>query len=314
MVKIGISGMPAPSFIDYLDLASKLGFKWIELPSTTGLFSAPGGDFWHVKGYQEFKGPDFEPEWITGGYHFSPEFADPSGKPGKKLKELLNSYDIKVDAIYVPNEFVKEDRSLFDKEVQRVKDMCDVALFFDCNVVRVHGGAVAKSTVDRIGREKCLKMIIEGFKSCIKYAEDRNVSLAMENHLTLVNDAETEIEIVKEVNSDNFGVNIDTGNFLWYGHTPDRIKQYFEALAPYAKHTHLKDAVRKKDKTGIGEVYFTPLGEGEVPIKFLVDLLRKRGYKGAYNLQCETLRIGPCWNIGAYEGVRRSYNYLLSIL
>ncbi len=314
MVKIGTSGIPAPSFLDYLELASKLGFRWVELPSTPGLYHTPGGDFFIVKGYQDFKGPGYEPEWVEGGYHFPKEYADPSGKPGRKLLELLNSYNMKVDAIYVPNEFVTEEESKFRKEVQRVKDMCDVALLFDCDVVRVHGGAASKSLIDMIGREKCIKRVIEGFKECIKYAEDRNVSLAMENHLTLVNDAETELRIIEEVNSENFGVNVDTGNFLWYGHSPEKIKRMFELLAPYTKHTHLKDAVRKKGRRGIGEVYFAPLGEGEVPIKFFVELLKKNGYKGAYNIQYEALRVGPYWNIGAYEGVRRSYNYLISIL
>ena len=315
-MKIGTSGIPTPTFWDWLEIAHDIGFRWFELPADAGYFHCPGGEFFLVNGSRSI----FEPRTLVGSFYFPREYADEKGHPTKELLEVCETYGMKPNAIYGRNDFVRTERSELKNEYAKIRELCDLTVDMNCDVLRLHGGTATKEVIEAIGKKTCEEMIIEGFKNVIQFAEDTGVSLAIENHLFLTNDGDLLLRVLEAVDSDNLGVNIDTGNFLWYGWSPETIKRFFKQLAPYAKHTHLKDGFRRKgcypghiEETGQELIDFAPLGEGEVPIKFLLDLLRNSGYKGSYNIQYETVRWEKHLH-GAYEGVRRSYNYLISSL
>ena len=313
-MRIGTSGIPAPTFWDWLEIAHDIGFRWFELPANTGYWWGPGGDVFWIKGAMSIYGPFT----LDTGFFAPREFADNKGYPSKDLLEKCETYDMKPCAIYAKNDFVRLDAKELEKEYETMKDLCDLTVRMNCNVLRIHGGTATKAIIDSIGKKRCEELIIQGCKQVIKYAEDRGVSLAIENHLELTNDGDLLLRVMQAVNSEFMGVNIDTGNFSGYGWPPETVKRFFKQLAPYAKHTHIKDGVRT-EKGGIHKTHFgggyyqTPLGDGEVPLKYLMDQLRKTGYKGSYNIQYEVVRWEKHLH-GAYEGVRRSYDYLISSL
>ena len=315
-MRIGTSGIPAPSFWDWLEISHSLGFRWFELPADSGYFHCPGGDFFLVNGGRSV----YEPRTLEGGYYFPKEYSDEKGHPRKQLLEKCETYGMKPNAIYGRNDFIRLDKSQIMNEIEKVKELCDVTVRMNCNVLRLHGGTATADIINKVGKKKCEEMIIDGFKKCIKYAEDSGVNLAIENHLVLTNDGDLLLRIFEAVGSDYLGVNLDTANFLWYGWPPETIERFFNQLAPYCKHTHLKDGIRRSgsypgqiEAAGQELVDFTPLGDGEVPLKFLIDKLKKNGYKGSYNIQYECVRWEKHLH-GAYDGVRKSYDYLISIL
>ena len=53
-MKIGVAGFPAPTFWDYLEIASEIGFRYIELSADAGPFAFPGGEFVHIKGKRNY--------------------------------------------------------------------------------------------------------------------------------------------------------------------------------------------------------------------------------------------------------------------
>jgi sugar phosphate isomerase/epimerase len=113
--------------------------------------------------------------------------------------------------------------------------------------------------------------IVECIQECLPLAEQHGVVLALENHGGVTTVAKDLIAIVKAVNSDWLGVNLDTGNFT----TADPYADIAEA-APYAVTTHFKTQIH-------------PSGKDKQPLdlKKTVDILRSAGYRGYVTLEYE---------------------------
>ncbi len=80
------------------------------------------------------------------------------------------------------------------------------------------------------------------FKKAVKVAKDYGVKLAVENHIDFTSDEI--LQLLEMVDSEYFGLNFDTGNFLRL--LDDPIKG-MEKLAPYVLATHVKDLMPDKN-------------------------------------------------------------------
>lgn len=297
-MKIGVSGFRAPSFWDYLDVASKTGIRYLECPGEAGNWG------W---------GRDRKP---GTGYYFPKEYADSSGMPTVKLRERIESYNLRVNAIRGEFDLVTTKKIQRQREIKRIIKACDVANYFECDIIRLGFYSevlgLMKSHLDLLlgtnFLDKCVELTIVGLKEAVKYAEDRGVYLALENHGILVPGAKEMLRIFEDVGSECLKALVDTGNFLSYGlYDIETLNHFFEMLAPHTIHTHLKDGFRGPKSGEWDERY---LGEGEVNFKLLINLLKRRKYKRGLNIQYESLNP----HIGQYEGLKRSLEYLKSIL
>jgi len=57
----------------------------------------------------------------------------------------------------------------------------------------------------------------------------------------------------------------------------------YTSLAPYVVGIHVKDSIINENK----EIRYVPLGEGVIPIKRMLELLVRGGYKGDATLEWE---------------------------
>lgn len=115
-------------------------------------------------------------------------------------------------------------------------------------------------------------------REAVKIAEDNDVKLAIENHIDYT--ADEIMQLIENVDSPNFGVNFDTGNFLRLLDDPIR---GMEILAPYVLAVHLKDLqVNPTMAKPTDWFYFSgvPVGEGLVDNQKLADILNKHDFKG----------------------------------
>ena len=69
------------------------------------------------------------------------------------------------------------------------------------------------------------------------------------------------------------------------GETPEQTVNY---LGGKIAHVHIKDGKRRDDPAW-HDFEYTPLGEGELPIKKIVKLLKDIGYDGFFSLEWESL-------------------------
>jgi sugar phosphate isomerase/epimerase len=122
-----------------------------------------------------------------------------------------------------------------------------------------------------------IKALTEMFKKAVKIAEDAGVKMAVENHIDFTGDEI--LELLTEVNSPNFGLNFDTGNFLRL--LDDPIKA-MEKLAPHVMATHVKDLMPDKNARPTDWHFFAgvPVGDGLIDNQALARLLHKANFKG----------------------------------
>lgn len=115
---------------------------------------------------------------------------------------------------------------------------------------------------------------VAGSKAALKRAiplfEKHKVTLALENHKDWT--LEEHLRLLKEYESEYFGVNLDTGNNVALLDDPMGV---VEALAPYAAATHLKDmgVLEYEDGFLLAEV---PFGEGVLDMKRVIETVRRR--------------------------------------
>jgi sugar phosphate isomerase/epimerase len=115
------------------------------------------------------------------------------------------------------------------------------------------------------------------FKKAVKVAKDAGVRLAVENHIDFTSDEI--LELLTEVDSEYFGLNFDTGNFLRL--LDDPIKG-MQKLAPHVLATHVKDLMPDKAARPTDWHFFAgvPVGQGLIDNQTLAQLLHKADFKG----------------------------------
>ncbi|KYH40872.1 MAG: hypothetical protein AYL31_005670 [Candidatus Bathyarchaeota archaeon B26-1] len=203
----------------------------------------------------------------------------------RRVEELADSYGFKVTSVNAGNNFVQVSRDLFEGQVKGVKMCIDAAFNLGTPVVRVFGGEPMEGKTE----EECVRAIVEGLRMVASYAEERGVTLALENHGRITNNVDILLRILDEVDSEALKVNMDTGNFYWYGYSLSEVEEIFERLAPVTAHTHMKNgtAERKYERRKIGEVKLTPLPEGDINLLKVVRMLKEKGYKGVISIEDE---------------------------
>jgi len=115
------------------------------------------------------------------------------------------------------------------------------------------------------------------FKQAVKVAKDHGVKLAVENHIDFTS-AEI-LQMLEMVDSEYFGLNFDTGNFLRL--LDDPVKG-MEKLAPYVLATHVKDLMPDKNARPTDWHFFAgvPVGMGLINNQALAEMLHKANFKG----------------------------------
>lgn len=126
--------------------------------------------------------------------------------------------------------------------------------------------------------QESLACIIRGLRAlCEKAAPD--VGILLEIHGTF-NTPEVLLATMEQVPFANLG-------FIWDIQHSDRVHKddflpYYRAIAPYIKHVHIKDGLRDGNSLA-----HTPVGEGELPVRAIVETLLADGYGGFFSLEWE---------------------------
>lgn len=174
------------------------------------------------------------------------------------------------------------ERGLNPEAFEEMKRLIPKARLMGTDVMRITGSAFDwrhENHRDHIAR------LVPMYKEATKIAEDNGVKLAAENHIDYTSDEM--LEMVEAVNSPNFGINFDTGNFLRL--LDDPIKG-MEKLAPYVFSVHLKD-LKMHPTARPDDWYFfcgVPVGMGIVDNDKLAAILSKAGFDGflAVEIDC----------------------------
>ena len=197
-------------------------------------------------------------------YYF-PEPATPEYCRSLRRHAFLKGLSISGTAIR--NTFTYSPGPQLEKEIDHVKRWIDLAAELHAPTIRIFAGDLPKGTPEADARRWC----IDAISRCCEYAATRGIFLALENHGGIVGTVDQILAIVREVKSDWFGVNLDTGNF----HTADPYAD-LARLAPYAV------VVQIKTEMSVGK---GPNQPADLPR--LIKMLRDVNYQGFVALEYE---------------------------
>lgn len=203
-----------------------------------------------------------------------------------EVRAKIKALGLEVASFSVANGFFCPPEEL-EKEIALVKFGVDAAVYFDAKAVRVFIGWDSPD----YDMDAMMKQAIEAFKECAAYAESRGVVLCLENHGKTAGKSEQVKTILDAVNSPSMKANTDTGNFLLVDEEPT---EAISNLAGNIGLVHFKDLVEVPEKMQYdaisGRHYKgTIIGEGEVDLKSIVQILKDSNYQGYLSIEYEGL-------------------------
>ncbi len=191
-------------------------------------------------------------------------------------KRLFADHAIAVSGIATSARFAVTDEDDLQQNFDEARRNMALAAELGAPVIRVYGGRVpAGYTV-----EGMLPTLVQNLRAIGEEAEGYGVTLALETHDDWTNSA-VFARLMREVDHPRVRV-------LWDLHHPYRTNGEspeftYNNLAPYTVSTHVKDSVPTEE----GDHQYVLLGEGDVPLKTMLDLLTEGGYDGYAILEWE---------------------------
>jgi len=194
------------------------------------------------------------------------------------VAEMLRSRGLCASALAAGNDFNVLQEDEIQQQVQLMRKVCKLAQIIGTNTIRTEGGAPKDSSPP----DKWVEAISGCLKRCLDFVEKDDMYLAVDNHGLITNEKGIQPAVFENVNSDHVGANVDFMNYRWFGHSVDTVLEIVKDIAPFAKHTHVKDGFGSRaDYKG------QALGEGELPLCECVKALQDAGYKGVWCAEYE---------------------------
>lgn len=208
----------------------------------------------------------------------------------KVFKAKADALGIRIPAILTACDFsagVPEENMAF------IARSIEIADLLGASAVRVDSAMSKERELDFGTR---VEILGAGLKGALDRTTTSKVTLGIENHGFQGNNLAFLLNLFKAVGSDRMGATLDTGNFYWRGYPLSEVYGILTVLAPYAKHTHVKNIKYPEEKREITREagweygqYMAPLDEGDINITRVVKILREAGYQGDICIEDESL-------------------------
>jgi len=252
---------------------------------------------------------------------------DTTEKKAKELVHFASSHGVRIVCLtpYI-TELSSSEFEVRKKDEEQMKQCIRLANYLNCKVVRTYGGSYFPQEGEKCYQEK-KEIFIQCLEELGKYAQDLNVCLAIENHFnTLTYDATHTLQIVSEINSPAVGILYDQANLGFIG-----AEEFEEAISTQASriiHVHVKDFIFKGENhqfragTSVTDVKDSErivisrvLGQGILPWRNILRLLKQKGYNEFLSLEYEKWRHPqdlPPAEIGMKESAELMKSFLVS--
>ncbi|MBQ8402446.1 MAG: TIM barrel protein, partial [Clostridia bacterium] len=208
---------------------------------------------------------------------------DPAGKicgtgveGAEEIRSLCRDNGVTITDLATGVSILRYDEKLMDT----AKTCVDLACAVDCRAIRVFVGAMISRFSDVPKQDTA--GIIRFLKELCPYAAEKGVEIWLETH-SVYSTGRSIRELIDAVDAPNLYA-------LWdLIHTVEFCEEPAETLAVLGDrlaHIHLKDGAFSGDRNRTQYVH-TALGEGEMPLCHLLDLLKTAGYDGYLSLEWE---------------------------
>lgn len=227
------------------------------------------------------------------------EFIDIDGKTyeekvenAKKIRAEADRVGIMINAYTISACLFGGSEEADKAEIERLKRQLDIAKILGAPVMR-HDVC---RTLGKSGKARSfdlmLPTIAKNARAVTEYAETLGIRTCTENHGIIAQDSDRVERLFNAVAHDNYGLLVDIGNFICVDENPVTA---VSRVAPYAIHAHVKDMIIRETPIGNcrnatrGCNYFcgAVVGEGDIPVKKCLAVLKKAGYSGCLSVEYE---------------------------
>ena len=189
-------------------------------------------------------------------------------------------------------------------QIERAKKHIDACAEMHIPTMRVDSAAfsrpISENTIENF--EKELPTIVGAYEELCDYAAKYGMTILLENHGFHANGSERVRQILTSVKRDNFGHQLDVGNYICVDDQPEiAVKK----MIPFAKTIHMKDFyIRPSDRDPGGASQFacenswfnssngtylrgSILAQGDIDIWSVMKTIKNSGYDGNIFLEYE---------------------------
>lgn len=173
-----------------------------------------------------------------------------------------------------------------DKEVENVKHMIDIAEILGAPTLR-HDVAYVYPEGQPQDFYLYVDQIADRAREITEYAAKKGIKTCTENHGYIAQAPDRVEKLINTVNHPNYGWLVDIGNFMCVN--ADCLESV-KIGAKYAFHVHAKDFVLSDNgfATSNGtKIQGTIVGNGVVPVKDCIDVLKESGYNNYITVEFE---------------------------
>jgi sugar phosphate isomerase/epimerase len=184
------------------------------------------------------------------------------------LKHKTFRLGVDISGTAIANDFCLPPGEAREKSLAHTRLWIDHAATMGAPVIRIFAGTVPQGDSDQAAIERCAA----GINESLKYAAQKGVCLALENHGGITTRPEQMLEIIRRVDeSPWFGVNFDGGNFRSADPYADLAR-----IAPYAINVQIKADIFRGDK------------REDTDFAKVIGILKDAGYRGYVVLEYES--------------------------
>lgn len=175
------------------------------------------------------------------GYYFPGYPKIPGDNYIFQLKRKAHRLGLAISGTGIRTEFAEPEPAKRAREVAFVKRWIEVAAKLGAPVIRIFSG---KTLPANYNWEQVAGWIAADIISCVEHGKQHGVIVAVQNHNDFIKTADETIRLIKKVNSDWFGLVLDTGSFV-------TLEPYneIEKTAAYAVNWQVKETLAYKGKT-----------------------------------------------------------------
>jgi len=209
-------------------------------------------------------------------------------------KNFFKENDLEISCLSTSLTFSSSKEEERRRNVGTLREYIKLASDIGATRIRVFGGVMPPE----VKREEGLSYVGESLLEAADTAKDFGISVLLETH----DDFSLGVDvgkILRRVNHPNVGAVWDVMHPFFHG---ESIETTYSALKGYVKHTHVHDAV-KAEKYG----KLVQIGEGIVPIREIVKMLKRDGYAGYLSCEYWTDQGEPEVTLPKYADVLRRY-------
>ena len=189
-------------------------------------------------------------------------------------KRKLDDAGLPVCVVGASGSFAKAGLEHRREQIDLFRRWAEVAQGLGCPYIRVFGGPVPEGQT----MEETLKWDIEGYNEASPIIAKYGVTMLFETHDSF-STSKGLLPILQNLEG-SFGVVWDLLHPLRFG---EPFAETWKNLGPWVKHIHVKDSKVYSEQ----DFDFMFLGEGKLPLKEMINLLKTGGYDGYYCFEWE---------------------------